>query len=634
MRVGTPLSVLVLASVLLTSGLAGATPAAAATTRAHVRVDQAGYVLGRPMRAWVLARRPTPRLRFTVVDRRGRTVLRGRTGPSTGRWNARYAGVLPIDLSGIRQAGRYRVVLAGRPTVRSPWFRVGSAGRVLDPVLTATVAFLGAQRDGLDLIGSTATAAARHSSDARATLYAWPEFAADGERIVGDLVPLGGETDASGGWADAGDTVKLTHTAAYTDALLWAAARSLGDAGPDSLVLEAAHGLAWLERMWHPDIGVLDLQVGIGTGAADGSFVGDHDVWRRPETDTLRFAPAQRYLVHRPVFRANAAGAPVPPNLAGRVSAAFALAAQVRAAHDPAEARRLLDLAAGVFDAAKVRDVTREDVVTSLPAAWYPESSWRDDLAWAAAELALAGQALDDPRTAGWLESGLLLALSHLEFEGGGDTLDVSDTGAFAFADLVRAMRVDPDFTDDASEPLLLDGLRAALEPAVSRAARDPFGAAVDLTGFDAVPHALGIVAVAAMYRDLTGDDTLGDLEVSQLDWVLGANPWGVSFIVGVGSVSPRCVHHMTANLATDRRGRPITLEGAVVNGPNAVSVFRDGLDEPFAEMRTCPANGRDAYAAFAGHGSRFVDDVRAWQTVEPAIDMAAIATLAVALAR
>jgi len=115
MRVGTPLSVLVLASVLLTSGLAGATPAAAATTRAHVRVDQAGYVLGRPMRAWVLARRPTPRLRFTVVDRRGRTVLRGRTGPSTGRWNARHAGVLPIDLSGIRQAGRYRVVLAVGP---------------------------------------------------------------------------------------------------------------------------------------------------------------------------------------------------------------------------------------------------------------------------------------------------------------------------------------------------------------------------------------------------------------------------------------------------------------------------------------------------------------------------------------
>jgi endoglucanase len=50
--------------------------------------------------------------------------------------------------------------------------------------------------------------------------------------------------------------------------------------------------------------------------------------------------------------------------------------------------------------------------------------------------------------------------------------------------------------------------------------------------------------------------------------------------------------------------------------------------------MRPCPANGRDAHAAFTGQGSRFVDDVRAWQTVEPAIDMTATATLALALGR
>ena len=131
----------------------------------------------------------------------------------------------------------------------------------------------------------------------------------------------------------------------------------------------------------------------------------------------------------------------MPPNLAGRVAAAFALAAQVRAGTDATEARRLLELAAGVFDAAKVGDVSASDVVTALPRSWYPESSWRDDLAWAAAELALAGRRLDDPRTAEWLDSGILLAISHLENEGGADTLDVYDTGPLAFADLVRAIR-------------------------------------------------------------------------------------------------------------------------------------------------------------------------------------------------
>jgi hypothetical protein len=35
---------------------------------------------------------------------------------------------------------------------------------------------------------------------------------------------------------------------------------------------------------------------------------------------------------------------------------------------------------------------------------------------------------------------------------------------------------------------------------------------------------------------------------------------------------------------------------------------------------------------ALDGHGSRFVDDVAAWQTVEPAIDFDAAAALAFAL--
>ena len=179
------------------------------------------------------------------------------------------------------------------------------------------------------------------------------------------------------------------------------------------------------------------------------------------------------------------------------------------------------------------------DVVTALPRSWYPESSWRDDLAWAAAELALAGRRLDDPRTAEWLDSGILLAISHLENEGGADTLDVYDTGPLAFADLVRAIRDSGDETLEVNEEMLLDGLRAVLEQAASRAEGDPFRAGVPLTQSDAAPRALGIAAVERMYRRLSGDDTFLTLGAAQLDWVLGANPWGVSFIVGVGTTYP-----------------------------------------------------------------------------------------------
>lgn len=101
--------------------------------------------------------------------------------------------------------------------------------------------------------------------------------------------------------------------------------------------------------------------------------------------------------------------------------------------------------------------------------------------------------------------------------------------------------------------------------------------------------------------------------------------------MIGVGSRFPRCPQHVVANLSGGRDGRPPLLLGAVVNGPNDSGLFADGLGEFFAEGHSCPTHG-DPYAAFRGHGSAFVDDVRSWQTVEPAIDFTATAALAFAL--
>jgi endoglucanase len=93
-----------------------------------------------------------------------------------------------------------------------------------------------------------------------------------------------------------------------------------------------------------------------------------------------------------------------------------------------------------------------------------------------------------------------------------------------------------------------------------------------------------------------------------------------------VGSTFPRCPQHQIANLT----GRPLV--GAVVNGPNDPSLFEDGLGDYLDDMAPCPADGKDRFGAFTGHGSRFVDDVRAWQTDEPALDMTGSAILGAAL--
>ena len=373
------------------------------------------------------------------------------------------------------------------------------------------------------------------------------------------------------------------------------------------------------------------MQVGIGSGNARGTFNGDHDVWRLPSLDDELKGRRNRYLRHRPVFRANDPGEAVPPNLAGRVAAAFALAAQLDAASDPARARAELETAAGIYAAAKTTRV--RDVATALPHAFYPESSWRDDMELGGAELALAGQALGDPRAAGWLGASARWARAYLAKEAGGDTLNLYDTSAVAHADLVQALRAGPGASPAVDEPRLLADLRAQLGRGARRASRDPFGAGVTYDDFDAAPHAFGLAATAALYERLTGDARYAPLGTAQRGWALGANAWGASLMIGVGTSFPRCPQHVEANLSGSLDGRAPILLGAVVNGPNDRGLFSDGLGEFFDEGRTCPSRGGDRYAAFSGHGSRFVDDVRSWQTVEPAIDFTATAALAFALA-
>lgn len=624
---------LALAALVLTA-LRG--PAAtAAEPRSQVRVDQVGYTAEQTKVAWLMSPHVRSGQRFRVEDRDGKVVFQGTAGRSRARWNGSYGAVQPLDFSRFKRTGEYRIVVPGSPTVRSPWFQVGAAWQLVDAPIGDIVSFFQAQRDGPDVIAGALGRQPSHLNDAHASTYAWPTYPDPGsDGIQGDLQPLGGSVDLAGGWFDAGDFLKFTHTTAYADALLWAAQRELGAAAPDTLAPEAQFGLEWLTKAWHPDTGIMDLQVGIGSGATDGSYLGDHDVWRLPETDDGLTGDAMRYLSHRPVFQANASGTQVPPNLAGRVSAALALAAQVKATSDPARAAQLLDMGSQVFDAAKTTDVRDADVVTALPHAFYPESSWRDDMAWGGAELALAAQALGDPRAYGWLAASARWASEYLATEAGEDTLNLYDTSALAFADLVRGMRASSTPLAGLSEDTFLAGIRAQLDAALSRSGRDPFKAGFGYAEFHAAPHAFGLIATALLYRQLSGDGRFDALAAQQRDWLFGANPWGVSLMIGAGSRFPLCPQHMVANLSGTQDGADPVLRGAVVNGPNSADLFSDGIDGPMDGMHPCPVDGIDRYSTFTGKGSRFVDDVSAWQTVEPALDFSAIAAYALALTR
>jgi glycosyl hydrolase family 9/cellulase-like Ig domain-containing protein len=599
---------------------------------AAVRADQLGFAPGEAKIAYLLGG-PSRAEQFSVVDGAGRTVLRGRAGATRGRWNARYGSVRPLDLTRLRAPGTYRVRAAG---ITSSPFRIGPPAVLFSPRVADVVAFFTAQRDGAKVVPGPLRRRPAHLRDRTAPLYEWPRYEGpDSDVILGrTLRPLGGRVDLEGGWVDAGDFIKFTHTTAYADTLLLAARRALGAEAPAGLDAEIRFGLAWLGKAWDQRRGIMYIQVGIGSGNNTGSFNGDHDLWRLPERDDHLSGASNRYLRDRPAFRANRAGAPVPPNVAGRVAAAYALAAQVDARSQPELARAELAQAAGAFAAAKTSGVRARDVVTALPHAFYPESSWRDDLELGAAELALAGQALGDPRADEWLRASARWARAYLATEAGEDTLNLYDTSALAHADLVRALRAAGGPAGVAvTEGRLLADLRAQLGRGIARAARDPFRAGVAYDEFDAAPHAFGLVATAQLYRALTGETRYERFATSQRSWAMGGNAWGVSLMVGVGRDFPHCMQHVVANLSGSLDGRKPLLRGAVVNGPNDASLFADGLGERFDTMRRCPL-GRDRYVAFSGRGSRFVDDVRSWQTVEPAIDFSAVAALAFALLR
>jgi hypothetical protein len=335
------------------------------------------------------------------------------------------------------------------------------------------------------------------------------------------------------------------------------------------------------------------------------------------------------FIKYRPVFRAAPPGARISPNLAGRVAAAFALGAQVEAASDRRRARALLRAAASVFAMARTTGVG--ELVTAYPHAYYPEDSWQDDMEFGAVELALAARRLHDRREAGWLRAATHWARRYLGSEHR-DALNLYDTSALAHADLVRALRRSrPGSGFEVSVDDLVADLRRQLESGAGPAREEPFGSPVDVAQFDAATRTFGYAATARLYRRLTGDHTYDAFGTHQRNWALGANAWGTTFVIGEGTVFPHCPQHQVANLAGSLTGGRDVLVGAVVNGPNGAENFEDlGIPDG---ARACPVDGRNRFGAFDRPDARFLDDVRAWPSVEPAIDFTSTGMLAFALA-
>ncbi len=640
MRYVAPRWLILGAGLATTAALAVATPEASAAASSPalaapvVRVNQVGYTPQSPKVAFAMLPRPVSSVSFAVVGSQG-IVFLGRSADDAGRWNANYRAVYRLNFSSFCRPGSYRIELLGSAQAESPPFQIASSSVLYHGLVLNAVRYYTSERDGADVVSSVLDRQPANLTDRHAYVYADPRYDSN-DNLLGKLTRIGGPVNVAGGWFDAGGGYeKFGYTASYTDALLLIAARDFPGLY-QTLLPEADFGLSWLRKLWNPAKKVLYIQVGIGNGNASNTIQGDYNFWFLPQQeDRMNVKPGGNpgptayYVKYRPVFEAAPPGKPISPDLAGRFAADFALGAQLEAGTDPSGAEQLLSLARGVYAMAKTTNVGR--IVTTFPYDYYPGTEWKSDMLWGAAEIALADEALGAPASqvhgdlevaAGWADA--YIAQGHPV---GGDTFNLYDNGAVAEAELLQAMRQAP-FPPVIAPGALLSDLAAQLQVGEDWAKGDPFQLGTQLGPSDATPHAFGLYITNALYQRYGGTSAYQAFAQQQLNFALGGNAWGSSFVVGAGTTFPQCMQSEIANLAGSLNGQGNIQLGATTDGPSSPANFI-GLGT-VTGMKACRAGH---FKPFNTAAAGYEDNVVSWPSVEPADDYTAASLLAFALA-
>jgi hypothetical protein len=604
-------------------------------SNAYIRVNQVGYITNEAKQAILLTKGSASTATFNIINTQtNQSIYSANIGSSQGKWNSTFLNSYLIDFSSVQTVGSYTIQVNGPTSATSPTFKIASGVNLYKGLLTNALFFYQAQRDGPHVIASVMNRQPSHLKDEQASIYSTPTY--KNEVLQGSLNNVGGPIDVSGGWFDAGDYLKFVETASYTDAIMLFAVRqypNLLKGGSADFNTEGKYDLDWLQKMWDNSSKTLYYQVGLGDGNGK-SILSDHNLWRLPQADdklNAKSGDANYFIEYRPVFRAGSSGSQISPNLAGRLAADFGLCYQLYHISNPDYANQCLISGETIFDLAKTSTVGQ--LLTTAPHDYYPETEWRDDLELGATELYFA-------TTQGNLPAGLQHAdpLFYLQAaaqwanayisgpNADADSLNLYDVSGLAHYELYRALAQAGNPSVAVSQSDLLKDLRNQLDKGTKQAKSDPFGLSIAYGSGDTVPHALGYALEASFYDELTHTSTYETFGLTQRNWILGANAWGSSFIVGAGSTFPQCIHHQIANLSSSPDGKPSLLLGATVNGPNANSTF-SGLEIP-DKAHECPPSGSDPFKAFSGKGASYLDSVSAWASVEPANDYTALTLL------
>jgi hypothetical protein len=114
----------------------------------------------------------------------------------------------------------------------------------------------------------------------------------------------------------------------------------------------------------------------------------------------------------------------------------------------------------------------------------------------------------------------------------------------------------------------------------------------------------LGVTLQAILFKKLTGNTQFDSLAIYQRDYILGRNPWGLSFIYNIGSVFARHLHSQVAYFNSGY------LPGGLSAGPAPISILNQ-----YKINRT-----DSTYNYFNTNSVKYFDDMNDYITNEPTI--------------
>ncbi|MEU6976902.1 glycoside hydrolase family 9 protein [Streptomyces sp. NPDC046371] len=579
------LSTALLTGALLLGGLASApaaadVPAATAATTA-VRVNQVGYLPDGPKRATVVTT-ATQALSWQLRNASDTLVASGSTVPR-GADTPSGQTVQVADFSSYRSTGS-GYVLSVDGNSSAPF---DIRADLYDTLRSDSMAFFHHQRSGIaidaSLVGSAYARPAGH-------LGVTPN---QGDTSVPCQATVCDYTqDVRGGWYDAGDHGKYVVNGGISTWLVVNSFERAKRAGRDAAlgdstlrVPERGNAVPDVldEARWELDF-LMRMQVPEGRPYAGMAFHKVHDAaWTgmplRPDQD------AQPRELHRPSTAATL-------NLA----AAAAQCARVFRPYDSTYADRCLSAARRAWTAAQANPALYASASDSTGGGAYEDSRVTDEFYWAAAELyATTGESAyrDAVTSSSWHTSA-----------------DAFSPYGFGWADTAALGRLVlatvPNGLPASDLARIRSSVAAAADGYLSRMAAQGYAVPVPADGYfwGSNGEVANDAIVLAVAGELTGDGRYRAGALETMDYLLGRNALGMSYVTGHGERSSQNQHHRFWAHQLDA-SLPHPPAGSLAGGPDSA------LQDPVAQEKLTGCAPAACY----------VDDIGSYSTNEVAVN-------------